>query len=146
ADHLVGHDSGVPGLGQAEQAAVTSGGVVDALSPRHIDIGIVSQGTCAGTTMIAAPRSASAAAVEPIVIALKGRSFSMATRVAITSIHGMLITPSAKSAAMSAPLQPTQNPPCSIPIVKAPPRPGLRRSSRESRQWSRHVLFAAVSS
>ena len=67
-----------------------------------MDAGIVSHGTWSGTSRMAAPRSASAAAVAPIVIAVQGRSFSIATSAAMAIIQEMLITPSANMATADA--------------------------------------------
>ena len=85
-------------------------------------------------------------AVARVESDVHGSSFSIAIRAAITSIHVMLMTPSAKSATISMPLQPTQKPPCSAPARSAPPTPGRLRSKQASRQWRRHLPFAAVSS
>ena len=78
-----------------------------------------------------------------------GSSFSAAISAATNAIHGMLITPSANSAAMRAQQQPTHQAPCSTPRRKAPSDPSRQPPNRNDigdRHFFRQARFIGVSS
>src|SRR5215471_13210790 len=75
--------------------------------------------------------------------------FSTAMSPAMTAIHVMLMTPSAKSDAMRAQQQPTHQAPFLTPIRSAPDGPSRQEPSREPsglRHLPRQTSFNGVSS
>ena len=68
---------------------------------------------------------------------------------ATNAIHAMLMTPSAKSDAMSAQQQPTHHAPWRAPICSEPARPPRHAPSRNPRglrHFERQTSFSGVSS
>ena len=110
--------------------------------------GRVSPGTLSGTKATASPRTTNRTATERLATAFHGKSFSSAIRAAIKTIHPMLITPRAKSAAIRPQQQPTHQPPCSTPMRSAPIRPARQCMSTNVigfRQCRRQTSLSGVS-
>ena len=96
-----------------------------------------------------ASRPSKSAAVPYVATLRHGRVFSAAISPAMNAIHAMLMTPSAKSDAMSAQQQPTHQAPCIAPIRKDPDRPSRHDPSRKPsglRHFPRQTSLSGVSS
>ena len=83
--------------------------------------GIVSPGSAPGVARSSTPSTARTPVVPYSATRRHGTSFSSAIRPATTAIHTRLITPSAKSEAISAQQHPTHQAPWRVPIRSAPP-------------------------
>jgi hypothetical protein len=98
---------------------------------RHLGVDRdVSPGTWSGASATPSARTISSRAT-PRLAPFQGNPFSSATTAAITTVHVMLITPSAKSVAMRAQQQPTHQAPRSIPHSRGTNPPGAPRSHHE---------------
>ena len=109
---------------------------------------MVRPGTSSGAIATERPSTARRTAIARFATTLHGSSFSIAIRAAISAIQPMLMTPSANSAAISAQQQPTHQAPCSIPIRRAPSRPGRQAVSRNPsgfRHLRRQTSLSGVS-
>jgi hypothetical protein len=76
-----------------------------------------------------------------------GKSCSAQPIAVRTSIHGRLMTPTAKTVAINAQQQPTHTRPCSKPTWNArggPLRQHRRKWVSGLRQWRRHACFSGV--
>src|SRR5262245_43694584 len=128
------HERDGTGVGGAQRATYGDMGSMDDIEPPP---GAVSAGIASGAASSRTPSTSRSATVPKTAMCRQGTSFSTAIKPATTAIQTRLMTPSAKSDAISAQQQPMHHAACLVPIRSPPTLPSRQLPSRKPSEIGR---------